>query len=326
MRIAVDATRREQASPSFASRPLVAQVFEGLSEPAKQLPSVLLFDAKGARLYEQASAAAASYVPRTESALLRRHGPEMARHAGTQLAVVHFGAADGRAAGQLLAAMREVHCYVPIDVEPAQLARACEYVHARFPTLRVFPACQDFREYFGLPAAIATARRRLAFFPGATIGLYRPLEVVALLNSMREAMGPGGGLLVGVDLLKDRETIRRAYDDEGGSMAAFNRNVLVRLNRELAATFDPDAFAHRVDWNEDAQRVEMSLESRRAQNPTVAGIGVALAAHERILTAYGHKYTIGGFGALAHTAGWSARATWVDEEHAYALQFLEAAE
>jgi dimethylhistidine N-methyltransferase len=190
----------------------------------------------------------------------------------------------------------------------------------------VQPVCQDFGQFVSLPAAAAHARRRVAFFSGSTIGNFQPLEAVALLNSMRETMGPGGGLLIGVDLVKDPGTLERAYNDAAGVTAAFNLNVLARLNRELDATFDLDAFRHRAWWDADARRIEIGLVSLRAQTPCVAGIGVALTEGEVIRTEYSHKYTVDGFAEMARIAGWAVRGVWTDAQRLYSLQFLEALE
>ncbi|HET7202941.1 MAG TPA: L-histidine N(alpha)-methyltransferase [Steroidobacteraceae bacterium] len=326
MRNAIDVARRTQVVPPHASRPLIALVFEGLSEVQKQLPSMLLFDAEGSRLFEQVCAQPEYYLMRAESALLRRHADAIAELVGPQAAIVEYGTGSGRQGELLLDALPSAHSYVPIDVEATQLARAREMIRRRCQALRIHPLCQDFRQYVALPSAVGGARRRVAFFPGSTVGSLQPLQAVALLNSIREAMGPNGGLLVGFDLVKDPAVHERAGNDAAGAMAAFNRNVLARLNREVDATFDLDAFVHRATWNTQAARVDMSLVSVRTQNPTIAGIGVALDAGEEILTSHAHKFTVDGFASLARVAGWVARETWIEAAHSYAVQYLESTE
>jgi L-histidine Nalpha-methyltransferase len=326
MRNAMSVARHARAIPPHAARPLIALVFEGLSEEQKQLPASLLFDAEGSRLFERVCAQPEYYLRRAESELLRRHGAEIAALAGPQVAVVESEAGAGHQGELLLAALEFPLAYVAVDIEATQLVRARGRLRERFPTLLVDTVCQDFRQFPSLPAVIGGARRRLAYFPGSSVGALRSLETVALLNSVRESMGPGGGMLVGIDLVKDASVHERACNDAAGAMAAFNRNLLVRLNREVDATFDVGAFQHRAAWNDEHQRIEMSLVSTRAQTPTIAGIGVAVAAGERILTMLDHKFTLEGFASLARIAGWSARDAWVDAENLYALQFLEAAE
>jgi L-histidine Nalpha-methyltransferase len=325
MRNPVQVAREARVLPPPSARPLIAMVFEGLSEQQKQLPCVLFYDAEGSRLFEQICAQPEYYLSRSETRLLEQHGSDIARCIGPRAALVDYGAGSGRKTQLLLAALREPHSYVPIDVDPVQLDATCFALRRRFPRLAMHPLTQDFRHYFALPA-VARAKRRVAFFAGSTIGNFRPLEAVALLSSIRETMGPGGGLLIGVDLVKDAAVLERAYDDAAGVTAAFNMNVLARLNRELEATFDLAAFQHRAAWDEANQRIEMSLVSTRAQVPSVAGIGVALAAGEAIVTEHCHKYTLDSFSALARTSGWDVRQTWVDPEHGYSLQYLETSE
>ena len=326
MRNPIDVARQTRVAPPHAARPLIALVFEGLSEEQKQLPSVLAFDPPGSRLFERVCEQPEYFLARAEAALLRLHAAEIGAVLGPQAAVVEYGAGAGRLGALLLDAMTSAHSYVPIDVDVTQLARAREALRASGRALRIHPLHQDFRQFVALPAALGGARRRVAYFPGSTVGALRPLEAVALLNSMRETMGAGGGLLVGIDLLKECQVHLRSWLDSAGAVAAFNRNVLLRLNREIDATFDTGSFEHRVVWNESERRLEMGLVSLRTQVPTIAGIGVAIAAGEEIRTSVAHKYTLDDFAALARIAGWHARTTWLDAEHDYALQYLEAGE
>jgi dimethylhistidine N-methyltransferase len=305
---------------------MIALVFEGLSEDRKQLPSVLLYDARGSQLFEQICEQPEYYLSRAETRLLTDQAAGIAECCGSRAAIIEYGAGSGRKTQLLLDSLEDPHSYVPLDVDAVQLEAACRAMRRRFPTLPVYPLVQDFRQFVSLPPIVGRAARRVAFFSGSTIGNFRPLEAVALLNSIRESMGARGSLLIGVDLIKDRTVIERAYNDAAGVTAAFNLNVLWRLNREVDATFDLTGFRHRAVWNEEQQRVEMSLVSLRAQVPSVAGIGIALGAGDEILTEYCHKYSPEGFAALAHIAGWSVRRTWVDAESSYSLQFLEATE
>jgi dimethylhistidine N-methyltransferase len=308
----------------LASRPLIALAFEGLSEEPKELASILLYDAQGSVLFERICEQPEYYLSRAETRLLERHSAEIAEVVGRQVALVEYGSGSARKTRLLLAALRDPHAYVALDIDPEQLQQTCTAIRRRFRTLRVIPRCQDFRHFVPLPAAVARAERRVAFFSGSTIGNFRPLEAVELLNSMRETVGPGGALLVGVDLVKDPRVLERAYNDAAGVTAAFNLNLLARLNRELEATFDLDAFRHQAVWDAENQRIEMSLVSLRAQTPCVAGISIALAAGEAIRTEYCHKYTQEGFAALARVAGWNVQRVWTDPQNLYSLQLLES--
>ncbi len=326
MKEALTATRRAPVVALPMARPLVALVFEGLSEEPKELPCILFYDAIGSGLFQRICEQPEYYLWRAETRLLERHGAEIADAIGHDAALVEYGSGSATKTRLLLTALHSPHAYVPLDVDGEQLEHAATDIQRRFRGLRVAPVCQDFRQFVSLPSVANRARRRVAFFSGSTIGNFEPLEAVALLSSMRETVGPGGGLLIGVDLVKDPGTLERAYNDAAGITAAFNLNVLARLNRELDATFELDAFRHRAVWDADALRMEMGLVSLRAQTPGVAGVGVALAEGEVIRTEYAHKYTVDGFAALARTAGWAVRSAWVDAQRLYSLQYLEVLE
>lgn len=325
MNTALQIARRPDASP-YSTRPLIALVFEGLSESPRQLPSLLLYDEVGSELFGRICELPEYYLWRAESALIEQHADEIGELIGPQAALIEYGAGSARKTQRLLQSLHSPRTYVPLDIDASQLAQACRDMRRHFATLPVHPLCQDFRQRVPLPDAARRARRRIAFFAGSTIGNFRPLEAVELLDSIRSTMGAGGGLLIGVDLVKEREVLERAYDDSAGVTAAFNLNVLARLNRELDATFDLAAFAHRAAWVASEQRIEMSLVSLRAQAPSIAGIEVTLEAGESIQTELCHKFTPEGFAALAADAGWCVKRSWIESGSGYSLQFLEATE
>jgi dimethylhistidine N-methyltransferase len=325
MNTALQIARRYEPAP-LTSRPLIALVFEGLSESPRQLPSLLLYDDVGSELFGRICEQPEYYPTRAESALIEQYADEIGEMIGPQAALVEYGAGSARKTQRLLQSLHSPRTYVPLDIDAGQLAVACREMRRRFATLQVHPLCQDFRRRVLLPDAAHRARRRVAFFAGSTIGNFRPLEAVELLDSIRSTMGPGGGLLIGVDLVKERAILERAYDDAAGVTAAFNLNVLARLNRELDATFDLAAFRHQAVWAASEQRIEMRLVSLRDQAPSIAGIEVALEAGEAIQTELCHKYTQDGFAALAADAGWRVVQTWVEPDACYSLQYLEATE
>jgi L-histidine Nalpha-methyltransferase len=322
MRDALHMARTAPMLPPHAARPLIAQVFEGLSEDPKQLPSTLYFDTIGSVVYDALCAQAEHYPARAEDGLLRRHAADIATLSGSRPALVDYGSGDGRQARILLQAMPDPLAYVPLDVEATQLRYARERMRTFRAHLPVHSLCQDLREYVVLPLAATRAARKLGLLGGMPFDSFRPLEAVAVLNSIRETLGPHGSLVIGVDLCKEPAVMLRAYDDAGGRAGALNRNVLERLNRELDATFSPDAFRHVARWNEAQQRVEVALVSRATQVPRVAGIGVALAADEEIVTLHSYKYTPEGFGTLARIAGWEVHETWTDTVQNYRLYYL----
>jgi L-histidine N-alpha-methyltransferase len=322
--VGFDIPRRIPVVSPQGVRPLIALALEGLSEDQKELPAVLLYDAQGAALYERICAQPEYYLARAETRLLERHGAAIGELAGPQAALVEYGAGSARKTRILLSALPDPHSYVAVDLDPGRLEQTCGAIQRRFRGLRVVPRCQDFRHFVTMPATVSRARQRLAFFSGPTFGDFRPLEAVSLLTSIREAMGPGAALLVGIDLLKDPAILQRAYNDAAGTTAQFNLNLLARLNRELGATFELAAFRHSARWDSQNERIEMALVSLRSQAPCVAGIAIPLAADETIRTQFAHKYTPEGFAAMARVAGWQVREAWAEPQNPYSLQFLEA--
>jgi dimethylhistidine N-methyltransferase len=304
-------------------RPLVALVFEGLSEDEKRLPSVLFHDVDGIRQLEQLHARPEHYPARAERGLIERHRAEIAMLSGARAALVDYGSGTTAATQGLLAALTAPHSFLPIDRDEELLEMACRDTARHLPHLAVHALRQDYRQYVVLPEVFARARRRIGFFSGAMFGELPPLEAAAQLVWALDTLGPRAALLVGIDLVKSPEIHVRAYDDGGDVAARYNAYPLTRINRELDGTFEPDAFRHCAIWNAAAQRVETSLQSVRTQLPAVAGIGIPLREGEQLVTQCHHAYTLAGFANFAQTAGWTVARTWLDADLGYALQFLE---
>jgi dimethylhistidine N-methyltransferase len=318
--------RRAPVAIAHAGRPLIALAFEGLSEEQKELPFVLAYDTTGGSLFERLCEQPEYYLGRAETLLLERHAVEICRWIGSQAAIVEYGAGTARSTPLLLRALHDPFAYVAIDVCAEQLERTCAQLQRRFRSMTIEGVCQDFRESLSVPESLSRARRQVAYLGSSSIGSFEVLEAVELLSSIRETMGPDGGLLIGIDLVKQPDILERAYSDAAGVAAALNLNVLGRLNSELEGTFDLGAFRHRAIWDPDYQRIELSLVSLRAQAPCLAGIAVPLAANETIRTDYAHKYTAQNFGALAHVAGWAVRHAWTEPQNQYSLLYLEGIE
>jgi len=212
---------------------------------------------------------------------------------------------------------------VPVEISRDHLMEAANALADEFPAIEILPVCADFTAPFDLPEPAAHQARNVVYFPGSTIGNFPLEEAERLLQVMHAQAGPGGGLLIGVDLRKDRKTLERAYNDSAGVTARFNLNLLERINRELGADFDLDRFHHRAEWNATAGRIEMTLISDRAQVVTVAGTDFAFAKGETILTEYSHKYELAEFAALAARAGFDVGQVWTDAEGLFSVQCLE---
>lgn len=310
------------SSPARALRPDVATLaLEGLLAPRKTLPPILFYDAEGCRLFARITELPEYYPTRTERALLTRIAASVASRMPAGAALVEYGASDEGKALLLLDALRDPRAYVAIDTAEAALAAMAARLARSRPALGVHVIATDFLRPLVLPPAVA-ALPLLGFFPGSTIGNLEPPVAVRFLTQAARTLGASAQFLVGIDLRKDPAVLLPAYDDAEGVTAAFNRNLLRRLNREAAATFDPAQFAHRAIWNEAEGRIEMHLESLRAQTVQVAGRPIRFARGETIHTENSYKHTTAGFGALASEAGWGVHEVWRDAKDWFALCLL----
>lgn len=299
----------------------------GLSRQPKTLPPTLFYDDAGCRLFYRITKLPEYYLTRTEMSELHRIAPEVASVMIPPASLIEYGASDETKAELLLATTdrfgRPVFStYIPIDVAGGALARLACRVRARRPSLDVIPVTADFTGAVTLPPAPGGAR--LGFFPGSTIGNLSPADALRFLAKARGTMGAGAHMLVGVDLRKDPAILIPAYDDAEGVTAAFNRNLLVRLNREAGADFDPDAFDHKVIWNDTESRVEMHLRSRHAQIVHLAGQAIYFAPGETIHTENSYKHTIPGFIAMTCAAGWRHIHVWRDPAALFSIHLLLA--
>ncbi len=305
--------------------PFAEDVLRGLSAARKAIPPKWLYDARGSALFELVCDQPEYYLPRIETSLLERHGGEIADAVGPDALVFEYGAGNARKTARLLAALARPVAYVPVDISRETLLGAVEALGDLFPKLAIRPVVADFTMPVSLPIADLPAARRVAFFPGSTIGNFDPPEAVALLARMAREAGSGGALVIGVDLPKDEGTLVRAYDDAAGVTAAFDLNLLARMNREIGGTFRLSAFRHRAVWNARLSRVEMHLESRERQVAHVADEAFAFEAGETIHTESAYKWEPRAFDALAAIAGWRPERTWTDERAWFAVKLYRTA-
>jgi dimethylhistidine N-methyltransferase len=290
----------------------------GLRQSPKEIACKYFYDAEGSRLFDAICELPEYYQTRTETALLKRHAGDIAALIGAEAEILEFGAGSLRKVRILLDAANP-RAYVPLDISGDYLAHVVRELAADYPALELKPMVADFTR----PLSIPGTRRRAGFFPGSTIGNFTPEAATALLRRMRGALN-GGGLLIGVDLVKNPARLHAAYNDAAGVTAAFNKNLLVRANRELGADFDQDGFAHYAPYNPLAQRIEMYLVSTRRQRVTIGGEGFDFAAGEAVHTEDSHKYTIESFREMAVKAGFKPRAVWTDAERLFSIHWLES--
>jgi len=300
-----------------------ADVLAGLSAPAKTLPCKYLYDDRGSRLFDQICDLPEYYPTRTELGILRRHVGDMAAALGENCLVIEYGSGSGTKTPLLLERLRHPAGYVPVEINRDHLLASAAALQRRFPDLDVLPVWADFTGDFDVPATRRVPRRRAVFFPGSTIGNFGPTCAIRLMEGVARRCGPGGAFLVGVDLRKSKAVLEPAYDDAAGVTAAFNKNLLVRINRELGADFDLDQFGHRAVFDEKHSRIEMHLVSRRRQAVHLDRHTINFAAGETICTEYSYKYTPEAFRDLARGAGLSVRQVWTDPAGWFSVQYLD---
>ncbi|MDG2513403.1 L-histidine N(alpha)-methyltransferase [Sphingobium yanoikuyae] len=297
-------------------------ILAGLARSPKATPPIWFYDRRGSELFEDITDLPEYYPTRTETALLAGHGDDFAAAIGAGRAVVEFGAGSARKTPHLLRAINPA-AYVPIDISGDFLRTSSAELASAFPGLPVLPLVGDFTGTLALPDAI-DGLPRLGFFPGSTIGNSEPDTAVDLLRAMRRLLGDEAMLLIGMDRIKDRDRLIAAYDDEAGVTAAFNRNLLVRINRELEGDLPVDAFAHRAIWNDEKARIEMHLEATEPLHFHVAGQCFHMKMGETIHTESSHKYGARDERLLLRAGGWEPTTEWMDPDGLFALVLAKA--
>ncbi|OAH42209.1 dimethylhistidine N-methyltransferase [Sphingobium yanoikuyae] len=297
-------------------------ILAGLARSPKATPPIWFYDRRGSELFEDITDLPEYYPTRTETALLAGHGDDFAAAIGAGRAVVEFGAGSARKTPHLLRAINPA-AYVPIDISGDFLRTSSAELASAFPGLPVLPLVGDFTGALALPDAI-DGLPRLGFFPGSTIGNSEPDTAVDLLRAMRRLLGDAAMLLIGMDRIKDRDRLIAAYDDAAGVTAAFNRNLLVRINRELEGDLPVEAFAHRAIWNDEKARIEMHLEATEPLHFHVAGQCFHMKAGETIHTESSHKYGARDERLLLRAGGWEPTAEWMDPDGLFALVLAKA--
>ncbi len=297
---------------------LIAEALKGLRASAKTLPCKLLYDAQGSRLFEAICATRDYYVFRTELGILDRHLGDLAEFIGADAEILEFGSGCGLKTRMLLAAVRRLASCVIVDISRETLHASAASLASEHPGCAVTAVCADYTLPLAVPRNPA-ALRRVVFFPGSTIGNFTPAEAQAFLARTAGLVGPGGGLIIGVDLVKDPAVLARAYDDSEGVTAAFNRNLLSHLNPAAGADFDPATFDHRALVKSWPPRVEMHLVSRQRQAVRIGGTEITFAAGESIRSEQSHRYSLDRFSLLAQRAGWRVRRRWMDPKGWFAV-------
>lgn len=293
-----------------------------LSRRPHTIAPVFFYDERGSRLFEAICQQPEYYVTRVEMGMLQEHAAAIAERIGPDAELVEFGADSSRKFRTLLAALHAPRRYVPIDVSGAHLQQEAAALRRDHPLLEVTPVVADFMQPFRLPPSRPAARQRVGLYLGSSLGNFDADEARAFLAMAGRALA-GGGLLVGIDLVKDPAVLHAAYNDAAGVTAAFNRNLLVRANHELHTDFHPERFYHHACYAPALQRVEMHLVSMTRQTVRLDGESFTLAEGESLHTECAHKFTLNGFRALSESVGLQPGPVWLDAQRWFALQWLD---
>ena len=300
----------------------LAEALAGLQTFEKTLPCKYFYDQRGSELFDRICDLPEYYPTRTEAGIMRRHAGEMAALFGPDCLLIEYGSGSSTKTRILLDDLPHLAGYVPMDISREHLAATAAGLSEAYPHLEVLPLCADYTADFTLPQPRRHARSRAVYFPGSTIGNFHPHQAQAFLRHIADVCGPGGGLLIGVDLKKDAAVLNAAYNDAEGVTAAFNLNLLRRMNEELGADFDLDGFTHHAYYNALAGRIEMHLMSLRPQSVRLGGVNVAFEEEESILTECSYKYSLADFSRLAASAGLAVRKVWTDPDNKFSVQYL----
>ncbi len=313
---------RPVQNSSKADSIFLKDVVRGLSASPKQLPSKYFYDEAGSRLFDEICELEEYYPTRTEMNIMRTNIDEMVDFIGVRAMLIEYGSGSSLKTRILLEHLQNLSAYVPIDISKAHLMQSAKKLRQDFPGVEVLPVHADYSTEVTLPASQKTVAHKVVYFPGSTIGNFTPAESVGFLKRISRITDHGGGLLIGVDLKKDIDVLESAYNDAKGVTAAFNLNLLKRINRELDGDFDINSFEHEAVFNEMEGRIEMHLISKIKQSVSIQGRQFTFSAGESIHTENSYKYTLAQFSALAGEAGLSVEHVWTDPKCLFSVQYL----
>lgn len=308
---------------TVTNQDFLREVLEGFALPQKKLHPKWLYDQRGSELFENITTIPEYYPTRTEAEIFKTALPALARLLPDIHTIVEYGAGSGKKTGPVLEALA-ARTYIPVDIAEEFLKESSAALARQFPDVDILPVVADFTGHIPLPEDIAPSSGRMAFFPGSTIGNFESGTAVPFLSRVREDMGPDSVLLICADLIKDRAVLEAAYDDADGVTAEFNLNLLDRMNRELDANFNREAFSHRAVYDEEHGRIEMHLVSTREQKITIGGEIFHFRTGESLHTESSYKYTVDGFESMAVRSGWHLETYWTDPKDYFGVFLLRA--
>jgi dimethylhistidine N-methyltransferase len=300
----------------------LTEVISGLQKPQKELPCKYFYDERGSLLYERICNLDEYYLPRMEMTIMESHIEEMVELLERHILLIEYGSGNCTKTHKLLDNLHDLVAYVPVDICREQLLHVTKELTSAYTQLKIFPVCADFTHDFELPTVNQPFHRRIVYFPGSTIGNFEPAQAKHLLENIARICHPGGGLLIGVDLKKDPTVLHRAYNDKQGITAAFNLNLLERINRELDCDFQLDCFEHYAFYNPRESRVEMHLISMEDQAVHLDDVTIPFGRGESIWTESSYKYNLNEFEQIAVAAGFKVGHVWTDEQQWFSIHYL----
>ena len=296
-------------------------IIDGLQQPEKMISPKYFYDERGSQLFDQITTLPEYYQTVTELGIMRENIAEIAALIGPQASLIEYGSGSSLKTRVLLEHLVDLAVYVPVDISEDHLLASAQQVRSELPGLEVLPVVADFTKQFALPDPTVTPSRNIVYFPGSTISNFTDDDARELLRVMHHEVGADGAMLIGVDLQKDPAVIELAYNDSGGVTAEFNLNMLRHLNHEYGSDFDLQSWSHNARYNETEGRIEMRLICSAMQTVNIGQEAVVFNKGEAILTEYSHKYTLGGFAAMAEQAGFEVARVWMDPGQLFSVQF-----
>jgi len=300
----------------------LAEVLSGLRKPQKELPSKYFYDGHGSHLFERICGLDEYYLPSTEASIMQAHIEEMVELIGPHALIIEYGSGDCKKVRTLLDHLQNPAAYIPIDISWEQLVHVTQELASDYPKLEVLPVCADYMGHFRLPKPKRGFHRVVTYFPGSTISNFDPVPAKHFLENIISVCGSGGALLIGVDLKKDVTVLERAYNDREGITAAFNLNLLQRINHELNCDFQLDSFEHCAFYNTHEGRIEMHLVSQREQAVHLDNTIIHFTKGESIWTESSYKFDLDEFAQIAAAAGFKVEQVWTDERQWFSVQYL----
>lgn len=300
---------------------MLKEVLDGLSRVQKMLPSKYFYDERGSELFEQITSLDEYYPTRTEKKILENHINEIAERVGSESVIIELGSGSSQKTRLLLDHLPDLSAYVPVDISEKYLQKVANDLREEYPNLPIVPVCADYTQPFDIPHIDRPFEYYVVFYPGSTIGNFQPHQAQKFLQSIARFLIPGGGMLIGVDLKKDVEVLEKAYNDEAGVTADFNKNMLVRINRELGADFEVENFRHKALYNREQGRIEMHLVSEANQQVHLNGTTIDFQKGESIHTENSYKYSLEEFRELV--SNWfEVEKVWMDDNEFFSIQYL----